>query len=147
MASVMSAGVVRDVLVESLGKDHISVLEKLSEPRYDEDVAEELGMKATIVRTLLNDLHDNRLVEYQRTKNKKTGWYTYMWIRREDKLTEYVQNYIKTQLTELNSQLSDENGNVTFQCDCMHVPYETALEADFACVKCKGQFVECDNNE
>ncbi len=147
MASVMKAGVVRDVLVESLSEDHVVVLEKLSEPRYDEDVAGDLGIKATVVRTLLNDLHDNRLVEYQRTKNKKTGWYTYMWVRRDDKLVEYVQNYLKGQLNDLNSQLTDESGGVTFQCGCMRVPYEAAMNSNFTCPKCTTQYLECNNSE
>jgi transcription factor E len=147
MASVMKSGIIRDVLVESLSEGHVSVLDRLSAPKYDEDVAGELKLKATVIRTLLNDLHENSLVEYERTKNKKTGWYTYLWVRRDEKVTEYVQKYLKTQLLELNNKLDDETKNVTFQCGCMRVPYGTAMENNFLCGSCSKEFTECDNSE
>lgn len=147
MASILKSGIVRDVLVESLSKDHVCVLEKLNKPQYDEDVAENLKTKATIVRTLLNDLHENGLVEYQRTKNKKTGWYTYLWVRRDDKLVEYVQGYLKCQLDELNNQLNSETNTVTFECNCMRVPYATAMDANFMCPSCDSSFAESDNSQ
>jgi transcription factor E len=147
MVSVMKSGVVRDVLSECLSESHVNVLDKLGEAKYDEDVAGELSLKATIVRTMLNDLHEHSLVEYQRTKNKKTGWYTYLWVRREEKIMEFIQNYLKTQLSELNGRLEDETENVTFQCECMRVAYERAMESGFKCQSCEKQFIECDNSE
>jgi len=143
----MKSGIIRDILAESLSVGHIDVLDRLSNPKYDEDVASELKLKATIVRTMLNDLHENSLVEYQRTKNKKTGWYTYLWVRREGKIREYAQKYLKTQLTELNTRLDDETKNVTFQCDCMRVPYELAMDSSFVCASCEKNFTECDNSD
>ena len=138
MASV-KAGVLRDILIESLSDGHVAVLDKLEDPKYDEDVASELDLKATIVRTLLNDLHENGLVEYQRTKNKKTGWYTYLWVRRDDKVSEYGQKYLNSRLKRLSTQLDDETQTVTFQCACMRVPYEAAIESNFNCPVCKGE--------
>jgi len=147
MASVMKSGIIRDVLVESLSEGHIGVLDRLNGPKYDEDVAGELKLKATVVRTMLNDLHQNSLVEYQRTKNKKTGWYTYLWVRRDEKVKEYVEKYLKTQLLELNTKLDDETRNVTFQCNCARVPYNVAMETNFVCGGCKKEYMECDNSE
>jgi len=147
MASVMKSGIIRDVLVESLSESHVNVLERLNEQKYDEDVAGELKLKATVIRTLLNDLHQNSLVEYQRTKNKKTGWYTYLWVRREDKIKEHAQNYLKTQLIDLNNRLDGETKNVTFQCGCQRVPYDAAMDANFTCPICSKEFSECDNSE
>jgi transcription factor E len=147
MASVMKSGIIRDVLVESLSDSHVSVLDRLNEPKYDEDVAGELKVKATVIRTLLNDLHQNSLVEYERSKNKKTGWYTYLWVRREDKIKEYVYTYVHTQLSELNTRLDDETKNVTFQCSCMRVPYDAAMDSNFVCKACSKEYTECDNSE
>lgn len=143
----MKSAVIRDVLTNCLSEEHIRVLDMLTESKYDEDIAADLELKATIVRTLLNDLHERSLVEYRRTKNKKTGWYTYLWVRREDKIRDHVQNHLKTQLLELNTQLEDETGNVTFQCDCMRVPYSIAMESNFQCPKCESEFSECDNSQ
>lgn len=139
--------VMRKILVESMSEDHVAVIEKLSKPRYDEDIAEESKMKATIVRTLLNELHANSLVEYERSKNKKTGWYTYLWKKREDKIEEHVTNYLKQKLDELNKRLEDEQGGIKFTCSCNRVLLDAALETNFVCPDCCQQYTEYDNSE
>jgi len=139
--------VLRDILVEGLSEDHVSIIEKLNEPKYDEDVADELKLKATIVRTLLNDLHVNNLVGYERSKNKKTGWYTYLWKRRDDKVKEYIQNYLQKRLDELNNQLDSEKGGMTFKCSCNRVPFDTAVELEFKCPECSERLLEYNNTE
>ncbi|MFH1402972.1 MAG: hypothetical protein ABIH11_01725 [Candidatus Altiarchaeota archaeon] len=147
MSSKWKSNIVQDILVESLSEDHFNVLKRLDKPKYDEDVAAELDLKATIVRTILNELHQNSLVEYQRTKNKRTGWYTYLWNRREDKIDSFISSYLSKRIDELNSALKDETGSITFQCECERVPYEIAMEASFICRKCSEQYSEVDNSE
>jgi transcription factor E len=142
-----SDNVLRNVLRETLSTEHVAVVDELSEPQYDEDVAENLGIKATIVRTILNDLHENGLVEYHRTKNKKTGWYTYKWVRREDKIGDHIRNHLQTKLDDLNKTLEKENNGVTFSCKCGRVPYESAMESGFICNSCGQPYVEYNNSE
>lgn len=139
--------VLRDILVEGLSEEHVSIIEKLSEPKYDEDVAAELKLKATIVRTLLNDLHINNLVGYERSKNKKTGWYTYLWNRRDDKVREYIQSYLKKRIEELNKQLETEREGMSFNCSCNRVPFEAAVELGFKCPECNEKMGEYNNSE
>ena len=146
MTSV-KAGIIRDILVESMSDGHVCVLDKLDEPKYDEDVATELDLKATIIRTLLNDLHENGLVEYQRTKNKKTGWYTYLWVRRDEKVAEFGKKYVNSRINELSGQLEDETKSVSFDCGCTRVPYHVAIDKNFECPSCTNSFSECDNGE
>ena len=135
-----------DILVESMSEDHVMVIQKLSKPQHDEEIAAELNLKATIVRTLLNDLHARDLVEYERTKNKKTGWYTYLWRKREDKLDEFIQSYITTKLNGLNKQLEMERDCVTFNCSCNRVDLEEAMDTNFICPRCSEPFVEFNNS-
>jgi len=104
-------------------------------------------VKATIVRTILNELHHNSLLEYQRTKNKRTGWYTYLWNRREDKINEFIQSYLKNKLLELNDQLNEETQTITFQCECKRVPYEIAMDTSFNCGECSNKYEEVDNSD
>jgi transcription initiation factor TFIIE subunit alpha len=139
--------VLRDILVESLSEDHVKIIDKLSEPKYDEDVANELKLKATIVRTLLNDLHVNNLVGYERSKNKKTGWYTYLWNRREEKIKQYIQEYLQKRIDELNKQLEGEREGMAFSCSCSRLPFESAVEVDFKCPECNEKLVKYDNSE
>lgn len=139
--------ILRDVLSESLSEDHVAVVEKLKKPMYDEDVASELRIKATIVRTLLNDLHAHNLVEYERSKNKKTGWYTYKWKRREDNINDYVRGYLDKKLVDLKKKLEYERQGITFNCSCNRVPFDKALENKFVCPDCSVKYAEFDNSE
>lgn len=142
-----SRKLIRSILVESLSEDHVKVIEALSKPRYDEDIADELKIKATVVRTILNDLHLVNLVEYDRSKNKKTGWYTYLWKRRDSKVDEYINDYLQKKLIELTTQLEEEKKGMKFACKCSLVPFETALETDFTCTECLEPLIEHDNSE
>ena len=134
-----------EILAESMGKDHVTVIQKLSKPKHDEEIAAELNLKATVVRTLLNDLHSKNLVEYARSKNKKTGWYTYLWKKRDDKIEEYITFYLKEKYDKLNQQLQLEKDGVTFTCSCNRVSMGDAMENDFVCPECNESFVESDN--
>ena len=136
-----------DVLNMSMSKDHVEIMRKLSKPKHDEDIAEELGIKATIVRTLLNDLHAKGLVEYDRMKNKKTGWYTYLWMKREDKVDEYLDGYLHQTLEELNGQLESEKDTPFFGCSCTKVSMERAMDINFMCPECNGQLTEFNNSK
>jgi transcription initiation factor TFIIE subunit alpha len=138
---------VRDILADSLSKDHVRIIDKLDKPQYDEDIAAELRVKATIVRTLLNELHAASLVEYDRFKNKKTGWYTYLWKRREDKINEYVRNHLQDKLGQLHKRLEDEKQSVQFGCKCSCRPFEEAVDMQFKCPSCGESLDEYDNSE
>lgn len=143
----LNNSLLNDILEESMSRDHVTVIEKLSEPKHDEDIAAELNLKATIIRTLLNELHARSLVEYERTKNKKTGWYTYLWKRRDDKIDEFIQSYLNHKLDTLNKQLQAEKYRVTFNCSCSRVDLEEAMETNFICPRCNETFVEFDNGK
>lgn len=137
---------VHEIISETLGEDHLEIMKQLSQPKYDEDIAEEIGLKATVVRTLLNDLHAKSLVEYERIKNKSTGWYTYIWKKREDNLENYLKDYLAKRLKELNKKLEKEKNGV-FKCSCSIVSLEEALEKNFFCSTCGEKFVKYDNSK
>jgi len=147
MRSTTNNSLLSEVLTEVMTKEHVTVIKALSKPKHDEDIAATLKLKATVVRTLLNDLHIKNLVEYERSKNKKTGWYTYLWKRRDDKLSAYIQTYLDTKLSDLNRQLAVEADGVKFNCSCDHkrVTLETAMETEFMCPECNSMFIESDS--
>ena len=136
-----------DILTETMTKDHMTVIETLSKPKHDEDIAAELSIKPTVVRTLLNDLHIKNLVEYERSKNKKTGWYTYLWKRREDRIDDFVQSHISGKLNDLQKQLELEKEGITFNCACNRVNLAEAMETNFTCPACSEAFTESDNGK
>lgn len=139
----------KKILGETLNNEHITILDHLPEPRYDEDIGEELNEKAVTIRKWLNEIHDKDLVKYVRTKNPKTGWYTYIWERRDDKVIEYSKNHIQSKIEELNKKLDYETNNLMFACQCNpgYVTMARAMENNFQCQKCEGYFEKFDNSD
>lgn len=135
----------RDIITESLSEEHVNIIEKLKKPQYDEDIADKLKIKATIVRTLLNELHEKSLVEYERSKNKKTGWYTYLWKRREDRVDDYLRNFLTNKLQTLNDALDLERQVMIFSCACTQVPFEIAMDSKFVCPNCDEKFTKSNS--
>ncbi len=138
----------KKILGETILDEQMVVLEQLREARYDEDIAEELSQKAVTIRKLLNELHDKDLVQYVRTKNPKTGWYTYVWDRRDDKILEYSRNYLGNKISEIEDKLFYEQNNLMFVCACKdrYVPMTYAMENNFHCGECNNYFTEFDNS-
>lgn len=146
MTIEMDNHAVSEVIAECIGEDHVEIMNHLSQPKYDEDIADELDLKATVVRTLLNDLHSEGLVEYERIKNKSTGWYTYIWRKRDEKLENYLKAYLEDRLQNLKEELEKKKGG-KFRCSCSTVSMEVALENNFFCPKCGEKFEEYDNSK
>jgi len=140
------------ILLESMSDKHIKVLKKLSKPMYDYDISTPMGVKTTVVRKLLNELHGYSLVEYERIKDKKTGWYTYIWRRRDDKIVEYTKNSLGRNLRLLEDRLQEEQNNMMFSCKCKnggenkHTTLGQAMEYEFVCPVCDTPLKEFDNS-
>ena len=140
------------ILSDTVDEEHIKVLKKLSRPMYDHDISSAMGVKTVMVRKLLNELHGYGFAEYERTKDKKTGWYTYVWNRRDDKVREHIKNYIERDLRNLEDKLQEEEENVMFTCECKvngdnkHVTLGQAMEYEFVCPVCNAPLKEFDNS-
>ncbi|MFH1125491.1 MAG: hypothetical protein V1703_00045, partial [Candidatus Altiarchaeota archaeon] len=76
-----------------------------------------------------------------------TGWYTYLWNRRDDKIKEYIKNYLNKRLEDLNKQLETERECLSFTCSCNRIPFESAVELEFKCPECNEKMAEYDNSE
>lgn len=125
----------------------LDVLENLNGWKYDSDIADELDVKVVTIRRLLNELHEFDLVKYKRAKNKETGWYTYLWKRREDKSAEYVKNYLNLHLLNLRNTLEREEGNIWFNCSCGRATLDEAMENNFMCPFCGESYVESNGSD
>ncbi len=142
----MDESVLKIILEENTGPEHVAVLEQLTEPKHDEQIASELGVKSTIIRKLLNDLHGTSLVSYKRTKDKSTGWYSYVWEKRDDKITEYGQIKLDESLSKLKIRLEYERQNL-FVCSCdTSVTMTQAMDLNFICPRCNERLRSLDNS-
>jgi len=142
-------GISKKILEKKFGEEHLMVLGALNKPEYDEQVAKSLDMKATIVRKLLNEMHNHEFVAYKRSKNPLTGWYTYVWERRDDKISGYLENYMKQKLMEIEQykKIQEGNGHLEnpplFMCkDCgKEMTFIDAMSVQFSCPECEGNII------
>jgi transcription factor E len=134
-------GALRDVLEESLGSEHVMVISKLDKPMLDSNLSDKVRLDDTRVRSILNDLHDKRLVNLRRTKGPKEGWYSYYWSRREDNILEFASKYLDSRLSRLSIRVNANSEDMLYSCDCSTVDYGKAIETNFVCGSCGQKFM------
>lgn len=136
-------------LEKTAGKDAIPLLkieERLRKPFNDELVANKMKLKVTSVRTILNRLHYRGIANYQKTRNKKTGWYSYTWKIDRKRVIELVIDEEIQALKRLEEDQQQSKDYSLFRCgECSEaLPFEVAMEYNFKCPNC-GKTMETVN--
>ena len=70
----------------------------------EDKIAKKLSLKVTEVRTLLNKMHYWGIADYDKTRNKKTGWYNYDWHINYKRIIELLLQEQESQLKTLETQ-------------------------------------------
>lgn len=114
----------------------------------DEEIANETGIRLNLVRKILYDLYDNRVVDYRRDRDDSTGWYTYHWHVEPNRALELLDENKRTLLRKLKERLRHEKETMFFTCDedCPRLEFDEAVEQNFRCPKCGGELHEFDNS-
>ncbi|MFH1055844.1 MAG: hypothetical protein V1744_07120 [Candidatus Altiarchaeota archaeon] len=135
-------GVYGGVLVELLGDEFTQVIKVIDTPMEDKAISKEVKLETSRVRAILNELLVKNLVRLDRDR-LDTGYCYYKWVRREDKLREYVDEYLDCKIRDLDSKLSGSD-DIVFECGCRRVDYGTAIELGFTCPQCGEKIEEAD---
>jgi len=120
----------------------------VSEELTDEEIAKRTGIRLNLVRRILYDLYDNRVVSYRRVRDENSGWYIYYWKVDPERALAYVRANRQLLLQKLEEQLEREKNTIYFSCSngCPKVALEEAAENDFKCPRCKGKLEPYDNS-
>ncbi len=131
------------------GAKSIDVVQQLfKKDEIDEfRLAETLDMSVKSIRRILYRLYDKKLVSFRKTRDKKRGWYIYIWRLEEERLTNLLEERKKRAISELRSQLEYEANNQFFKCEfgCIRANFEEAFEMEFVCPECGGKLHHFDN--
>lgn len=113
----------------------------------DEDLAAKTGINLNTVRHTLYTLYEKRLAEYHRIKNNETGWLTYLWQLRVDKIYDALREDLQLVLDKLEHRVQFEEENDFFICkECGIIyPFARALDNEFKCPECEKQIGHFDN--
>ncbi len=112
----------------------------------DEQIANELGVKVTVVRAVFNRLHFWGIMDYDRTRDEETGWYTYTWHFLPEKLFEKLVEELQQEIDDIKTKIKELENVMLFECKSGHVrvPFEVAMEYGFRCPECGEELVPVD---
>ncbi len=139
---------VKEILLKFFEEGCVDILPELNDYIGDEILSNRKNVKAPTVRKWLNLLHTYGLVEYSKTKDKQSGWFTYHWKIRTEKIAEFAISNINKEINSI-IQKTEEIKAHNFVCDCSgkEWTYVEALESNFVCVQCEKVIMEKDNSE
>ncbi|MGQ9788623.1 MAG: transcription factor E, partial [Candidatus Hadarchaeaceae archaeon] len=120
----------------------------VSEELTDEEIAKRTGIRLNLVRRILYDLYDSRVVSYRRIRDENSGWYLYYWKIDPERALAYVKTNRQLLLQKLEEQLEKEKTTIYFSCSngCQKTTLEEAAENNFKCTRCKGKLEPYDNS-
>src|SRR5271157_1722098 len=133
---------VRNLILEIAGEKALSVAEALEEPLSDEDLASSCKIKVSEVRAVLNKLHSYGLTSYERTRDKESGWYSYIW-----RLSLGDVNKILDKKKEVAAVSGLDESFDFYTCSAckkgegVMIPFEVAFENRFKCMDCGAPLV------
>ena len=140
---------VQEFLTQKGGENAIPVLKlvlEMGNAVTDEQVAEKMGVKVTVVRAVFNRLHFWGIADYTKTRDENTGWWTYTWFIVKEKIKEAVLEGLREKEEELRKKREELDQFMFFVCPEGHVrePFEVAMEYDFKCPECGAELVPLD---
>ncbi len=114
----------------------------------DEELSKRTGISINLVRRILYELYDNRLVSYKRLRDEDSGWYIYYWQMNPDRGVEHIKENRRQLLQKLEEKLEEERNTVYFVCrnNDPKVPYDVATETEFKCPRCSKKLEPYDNS-
>ncbi|MDP3729125.1 MAG: hypothetical protein Q8R18_06785 [bacterium] len=112
-------------------------------------IAEMLNVTVNQVRNMLYRLNEQNLVDSNRKKDKKKGWYIYYWSLNKKSVEGVLLKVKQKQLEDLKSRLPRESEGMFYVCPmaCMRLQMEAAMEHEFRCQECGTLMKEQDNKK
>ncbi|MCQ8894103.1 MAG: transcription factor [Methanolinea sp.] len=149
MEEILSNPAIRTYLDRLIGEEGISLIESFPrEGEYsDEELAEKTGINLNSVRHTLYTLYEKRLAEYRRIKNNETGWLTYLWHLRVDRVYEVIAEDMAHILEKLEAREKFEEENDFYICkSCGEIcTFDQAMDNQFQCPSCDVPLEHFDN--
>lgn len=149
MEEILANTAIRAYLFRLIGDEGISLLESFpTEGEYsDEELAAQTGINLNSVRHTLYTLYEKRLAEYRRIKNNETGWLTYLWHLRVDRVYDVIAEDMEQILEKLVTRERYEEENDFYICKTCGLifTFGQSLDSQFQCPACDQALEHFDN--
>lgn len=128
---------------EISGPQGLKIVKTIGEGATDERIEKSTKLKLSVIRSVLNVLHDHGIVEYTREKNMTTGWFTYTWKVNMNRAMSNFLTHKKREYETIRDKLS-ANGEQTMIYKCPKgcssaLFFDDAQRTDFSCPTCSAR--------
>ena len=131
---------VRKILIDTAGENTIAVLKELTKSGEDEKIADKLSVRVSDVRAVLNKLHNEGLVTYERRRDENTGWYYYNWIVNVEKMEKWIKEKLSMNKKRYFELISGGEKYFCPKCGLETVfSFEESMDLSFRCPSCNSQ--------
>ncbi len=137
-------------LTEIVGSEGLKVaLNPVHGEITDEKLAKKLEMDEKVVRRALFALYENGLASYTRERDEESGWYTYLWRFRYEKLEDKLKEELEELLNCLEERIEYEKQNQFYgsKIDGRRFTFEEAAELSFRSPESGSPLEPMDNSE
>jgi len=128
----------RDFLINTAGENASRILGEMTSAVSDEELARTCKLKVSEVRAVLNKLHIHGIADYERTRDKDTGWYYYKWYANERAMMGLIEGE-KRKKSSWERQQALEATYSFYSCSSHENEkhsFEVALDYLFKCPQC-----------
>jgi transcription factor E len=145
----MQINFLKKIVETTAGEQAVKIVELLYNKKDINEflIAKKLGLTINQTRNLLYKLSNIGILTSTRKKDKRKGWYIYFWTFNVHKSLEVLANGIKSEIQQLESQLTSKKTKRFYKCAVCgrEVNEETALLSNFTCTECGEIYGLADN--
>ena len=138
-----------EILAGKKGRETITFLLK-NRKATDEEISRKLRISVNETRVILHKLFDGRLLRYERTRDKKIGWYTYFWEITNEPIEVVLKERKRKVIEKLEKKLEYEKSNTFYICPNNDIPrltFDEAFNNMFKCPVCGSILEPFDNSQ
>jgi len=128
---------IRRLIVNYAGEHSIPVLKLLERYSQDEEIANELNIRVSDIRAVLNKFNEAGFAYYDRSQDEETGWYYYKWNVDEKKFLRWIEEKLINEINKYKYLALE--GEHYFCPNCGLEPlykFEEAMDYQFRCPRC-----------
>lgn len=132
----------RRLLIDAAGEHAIHVIQEFTTEMSDEEIAKKAHIRSSDVRVVLNKLHSFGLATYSRSRDKNSGWYSYVWRLNAEHVPQMLgqmRSQTVGEQTVVSEVVREVGGEAYFCKSCSperKLPFEEASNKMFKCDRC-----------